>query len=368
MSEASLDSLWLRLLPSPLRSRLAGRRLLQTLIENAGWLVADKIVRLGIGLVVGVWVARYLAPARFGTFNYVQALVALIAALSTMGLPDVIIRDFVRHGERAREIAATAIAIRLGGAVLSIVVAVIAVVVSRPGDGEVLAMTAIVAGSLVPQALDTVDQFYQAQNVVRPLVVQRNAAFLLTAAAKIVAIALGAPLIAFAAIYSLEFVIVALFFIAFAARRGARFGLGQATWAEAQRLTRDAWPLLVRQLGIGVYMRVDQVLLGRLLDDHAVGIYAAAARISEIWYFVPTAVITAFVPRLAARHTESPVDYEAQLVKVMRAVAVVSVVAAASMSFGARLIIGLLYGHAYAAAADVLMIHAWSGVPVGIGW
>ncbi len=367
MSEASLDSLWLRLLPSPVRSRLAGRRLLQTLIENTGWLVADKVVRLGVGLFVGVWVARYLAPARFGTLNYVQALVGLIAALATMGLPDIIVRDFVRHGERGREIAATGIAIRLVGAGLSVLVAAGTVILARPGETEVLVMTVIVAGSLLPQSLDVVDQFYQAQNEVRPIVVLRNGAFLLTAAAKVAAIALGAPLLAFAAVYTLEFVLVAAAFIVYAARHGTSFGLQYATLIEAQRLTRAAWPLLVRQLAIGVYMRVDQVLLGRLLDDHAVGIYAAAARISEIWYFIPLAIMTAVVPRLAAKHAESEEYYRAALRKVMQAIAGLSIVAALVMSLGSRPIIHLLYGKAYAASAQVLAIHAWAGLFVGMG-
>ncbi len=367
MSGALLDSFWLRFLPQPVRSRLAGRRLLQTLIANAGWLVADKLVRLGVGLFVGVWVARYLAPARFGTLNYVQALVALIAALSTMGLPDINVRDFVRHGERAHEIAATSILLRLVGAGLSLLVAIAAILVARPGDSEVLAMTVIVAASLLPQSLDVIDQFYQSQNKVREIVLLRNGAFVLTSVAKVVAIVADAPLIVFAAIYTLEFALVGLAFVVFAARHGNAFRLRHATLIESQRLTAEAWPLLIRQLAIGVYMRVDQILLGRLLDDHAVGIYAAAARISEIWYFVPTAIMTAFVPRLAARHAESPAIYQVELAKVMRVIAAVSVAAAAAMSFGAGPIVAALYGPPYAEAARVLAVHAWSGLPVGIG-
>ena len=366
MSESSLDTLWLRLLPQPLRSRLAGRRLLQTLIENAGWLVADKVVRLGVGLIVGVWVARYLAPSRFGTLNYVQALVGLISALSTMGLPDVNVREFVRHGERAAEIAATSIVLRCAGAALSIAIAVAVVVFERPGASEVLALTVIVGASLLPQSLDVVDQFYQSRNTVRPIVLQRNAAFIATSAFKVIAIVSHAPLIAFAAIYTGEFAMVAVALGVYA-RRGGILDMSRATMIEAQRLMSSSWPLLIRQFAISVYMRLDQVLLGRILDDRAVGVYAAAARISEIWYFIPVAMMTAFVPRLAARHGQSPVDYEAELVKVTRAIVIISAIAAATMSVFAPFIVTHLYGAAYAAAAPVLRIHAWSGLFVGLG-
>ncbi len=366
VSEAPLDTLWMRLLPQPLRSRLAGRRLLQTLVENTAWLMADKIFRLGSGLFVGAWVARYLEPSGFGTLNYAQALIGLVAALSTMGLPDINVRDFVQHVDRAREIAATSIVLRCVGALVSVLVAVAMVVIARPGDGQVLAMTLIVGASLLPQALDVVDQFYQAQNEVRPIVVRRNVAYVLTSALKIAAIVAHAPLIAFAAIYAAEFLFVAIALIAYS-RRDHLIDLSQASLREAHRLMSASWPLLVRQFAIGIYMRLDQVMLGRLIGDHAVGTYAAAARISEIWYFIPVAIMTAVVPRLAAKHAESEAYYQAALRKVMRAVAALSVGTALVMSFGSKQIIGLIYGPAYAAAAPVLAAHAWGGLFVGVG-
>ncbi len=367
MSEASVDSLWLRILPQPVRSRLVGRRLLQTLIENAGWLVADKVVRLGVGLFVGVWVARYLGPAQFGALNYAQAVVMLIAALSTMGLPDIIVRDFVRHPERAREIAATSVVLRVIGALLSMVVAAAIVVIGRPGDGLGLAMVVVIGTALVPQAADVVDQLCQSRNEVRPIVIRRNLAFIACAVAKVVAIVAHAPLMTFAVIFTGEFVLVAVALYAYSRVPGLTFARSDASLIEAQRLLREAWPLLLRLLAIGVYMRVDQVILGRLLDDHAVGIYAAATRISEIWYFIPLAMMTAFVPRLAAQHSRAPVSYENELNKVMRAIAALSALAALTMSVGAPWIIRGLYGPAYAAAAPVLAVHAWSGLFVGLG-
>ena len=367
MSEASIDSLWLRILPQPIRSRLAGRRLLQTLIENTGWLVADKVIRLGVGLLVGVWVARYLGPAQFGALNYAQAVVLLISALGTMGLPDIIVRDFVRHPERAREIAATSIILRVAGALLSILIAAAIVAVGRPGDGLGLAMAVVIGLSLLPQATDVVDQLCQSRNEVRPIVIMRNSAFVACSIAKVVAITAHAPLIVFAVIVTAEFALVGIALYAYSRLPALAFAWSDASIIEGRRLLREAWPLLLRLLAIGVYMRVDQVILGRLLDDHAVGIYAAATRISEIWYFIPLAMMTAFVPRLAEQHSRAPAAYEADLHKVMRAIVALSALAALTMSLGARLIIATLYGPAYAAAAPILAVHAWSGLFVGLG-
>ncbi|MFM6077488.1 MAG: flippase, partial [Dolichospermum sp.] len=49
---------------------------LREIIANTGWLFADRILRMGVGLFVGVWVARYLGVQQFGVFNYATAFVA----------------------------------------------------------------------------------------------------------------------------------------------------------------------------------------------------------------------------------------------------------------------------------------------------
>ena len=53
-----MNSIWIKYLPDFMRTRVAGRQNLQKLIGNTGWLLADRILRIGIGLVVGVWIAR----------------------------------------------------------------------------------------------------------------------------------------------------------------------------------------------------------------------------------------------------------------------------------------------------------------------
>lgn len=59
----------------------------------------------------------------------------------------------------------------------------------------------------------------------------------------------------------------------------------------------QSWYLIISGLMITLYMRLDQVMLGYMFPNKGVlGIYSAAVRIAEMWYFVPMAVITSFRP------------------------------------------------------------------------
>jgi len=45
---------WERFLPLFLRRQFEGRKNLKKITENIGWLFFDKVLRMGMGLVVGV--------------------------------------------------------------------------------------------------------------------------------------------------------------------------------------------------------------------------------------------------------------------------------------------------------------------------
>ncbi len=81
-------------------SKFKSRSGLRAIIANTGWLFADRIVRMGASLVVGVWVARYLGVQQYGLFNYALAFVSLFSPIFTLGLDDVVVRHIVRQSSR----------------------------------------------------------------------------------------------------------------------------------------------------------------------------------------------------------------------------------------------------------------------------
>jgi hypothetical protein len=55
---------------------------LRKILGNMSWLFVDRAVRMGMGLFVGVWIARYLGPAKFGSLNFAVAFVALFGTVA----------------------------------------------------------------------------------------------------------------------------------------------------------------------------------------------------------------------------------------------------------------------------------------------
>ena len=72
--------------------------------DNTSWLLMERIVRMTVSLFVGVYIARYLGPERFGLLSYVNSFVGLFLALATLGIDSIVIRELVKRPGASSEI------------------------------------------------------------------------------------------------------------------------------------------------------------------------------------------------------------------------------------------------------------------------
>lgn len=67
---------------------------------NTSWMMAEQMLRIVAGLLVGIWVARYLGPEQFGLFSYVLAFTAIFGGIAKLGLDGIMVRELVNHPEK----------------------------------------------------------------------------------------------------------------------------------------------------------------------------------------------------------------------------------------------------------------------------
>src|SRR4051812_29342678 len=113
-----------KLIPDALRAKLAGSSSLQSILHNMGWLFFDKFIRLGSGLFVGAWVARYLGPEQFGLLNFSISFAALFGVAATLGLDGIVVRELVRTPSRRDDVLGSAFALKLAGGAVTLLAAV----------------------------------------------------------------------------------------------------------------------------------------------------------------------------------------------------------------------------------------------------
>lgn len=354
-------------LPVLLRSRIEHRLGLVKILDNIGWLFVDKVLRMGVGLLVGVWVARYLGPEKFGILNFAMAFVGLFGTISTLGLQGIMVRDIVKNPEESNVILGTGFVLRVlaGIFVFGLVIGVISYL--RPEDNLTKTIVAILGVVQIFHASQVIKYWFESQVQSKFIVWTENLVFLFIAGFKVSMILIQAPLIAFAWIIFLESVLVSIFsFVVYRIKTGDLFSW-KPSFVKSKRLLKDSWPLILSGLAIAIYMKIDQIMIGQIIGDEEVGIYSAAVRISEIWYFIPMVITASVFPAIIEAKKKSEALYYERLQKLYNLLVWMAIAVALPMTFLSHWVIKFLFGQAYAQAGTVLSIHIWTAVFVFLG-
>lgn len=343
-------------------SHITNRNGLRKILANISWLSGDNILRMGVGLFVGVWVARYLGPEQYGTLNYAIALVALFSAFSKLGLDGIVVRNIVQDPASKDETLGTACALKVVGGLFTFVIAITTVAILRPGDTLILWIVSIIAAGMVWHALDVIEYWFQSKVASKYTVFAKTTAFILFSLAKILLILVQAPLIAFAMVALAEVMVGALGLAIVYRLTGHYITQWKFKLSQAKTLLKDSWPLIISGLAIMVYMRIDQIMLGQMVGDSEVGVYSAALKLSEAWYFIPMVISASVFPAIIKAKQQSEKLYYNRLQKLYNLMTWLAISIAIPMTFLSDHLVRFLFGSEYLGSGVILALHIWAAV------
>ena len=357
--------MWNRLLL--LKAQLLGHAGIRRYGANTAWLMGEKVLRMFMGLFVGIWVARYLGPEQFGLLSYAQSFVFLFTAIATLGLDSIVVRELVKDNSQRNVLLGTAFALKLIGS-LCILPLLWFGVQFTSNDSYTNLLIFIIASGTIFQSFNVIDFYYQSSVLSKYVAFANTITLAISSIIKIVLILNEASLLAFAIVGVFDTVILALGLIYFYWQK-THHSLREWQFDKvvAKRLLSDSWPLIISSVMVSLYMKIDQVMIKEMLDNNAVGQYAAAVRISEAWYFIPMAICNSIFPAIINAKKESEVKYHSRLQKLFSFLAWLGVLVALIITVLGDYIIYLLYGVSYSESSYILKINIWGGVFVGLG-
>jgi len=332
------------------------------IVANISWLFFDKLLRLGLGLIIIIWLARYLGPEQFGLLNFIIALIAVFSVLSTLGLNIIVVRDLVNHPNQLKETLGSAFILKLSAAVVLYVLSIITITLLRPEDNLSRTLVAILGLSLLFQSSEVIKFWFESQVQSKFIVWTENSCLLITAAIKIIMLWQEAPLIAFVYIMLFESALIALALFYTYSKKVMNPINWNATKSRSIALLEDSWPLIISSAAWIIYTRVDQIMIGQMIDDQAVGYYSAAIKLSEVMNFLPLIIVSSIIPTIMKYRETNPSRYTRDFQRIYDLAIGSMLFIALATTLLSSWIIQILFGPAYEQASSVLTIHIWSAI------
>jgi PST family polysaccharide transporter len=133
----------------------------EAMIANAWWLFLDKILRMGVGLVINVQITNYIGTAGNGLFNYAVMFVGMFYPLVTLGMDTIVVRELVNHPENKETILGTDLILRLCGGAFCFVLSPLLLWFLRPGEISLFYMVLLQLSTIFFLAFDVIELYYQ---------------------------------------------------------------------------------------------------------------------------------------------------------------------------------------------------------------
>lgn len=334
--------------------------------RNTSWLFTEKILKLIIGFLINIYIIRYLGPSQFGLLSYAISFVGLFAAFATLGLDNITVRELVISPDKKDEILGSTFFLKIFGAILSILLIwLTTILISETSYNKLLIL--IIAFSTIFQSFNVIDLYFQSKVLSRFTVYVQVSTLFISSTLKFLLVIFNFPLLYFAIVMLVETALIAAGFNVVFKINHQLILKWQFVNSRAKQLLKDSWPLILSGLVIAIYVKIDQVIIKNMMTDKDVGYYAAAVRIAEAWYFIPTAISTSVFPAIINAKKISEKLYLSRLQKLYDILAWVAICISIPITIFSKDIIKFLLGPDFIQSASVLTIYIWAGVAVFLG-
>lgn len=340
---------------------------LKQIFGNSMWPIGEKIVTMLIGVIVTGITARYLGTENYGTVNYIISIVMLFTTFSTLGMETISVKDLTNNREKENIIIGTSFTIRVIGGILLIVLSQFTIGILSGWNKEFQILGIIIGSSMLFKSFEVIEYYIQSLMQMKISAITRFISTIIVALYKLIVVYLDLGKIGFMFSYLIDAIIVGILLYAWMKKKN----VGKLKFSKkyAIEILKQCWYLAVSGMMTTIYMRMDQVMIGSMLESKSEnGIYSAAVRIAEMWYFVPMAVITSFQPIImkAKKNDNEKQFFETQQ-KLYDIISIISLIFIIMISIFGKLIVRILYGEDYIEAASILLISVWAGLFATLG-
>ncbi|HAS3560820.1 TPA: flippase [Vibrio cholerae] len=334
------------------------------------WIVVEKLLKLVVGVVLSGLIARHLGPDEFGRLNYLISLLVIFIALTTVGLNRIVVREAASEVSNDPSylggLIGSALTIRYIGGIIVFSGVIVSIWLTDQID---IVCYVLVLTALFFTPIDVLEQVLQGRGAFKVTSLARLLSFIISSIFRVYCVYLELPIIYFIALVLLEYLLSAIFICYIYYHKSKNWQPKKAiNLSKVSSLFKESWPEMFAGLGAIMFMKSDMIMLYWLSDSVEAGVYAAASRISESWYFLPMAIVTATFPVLVKERDGGNIRSYMNLLKTTTCLLFyASIMVAIVVTCLGSNVIELIYGSEYLLSGKVLLVHTWAGVFFSLG-
>lgn len=327
-------------------------------VRNAGYLIVGKVVQMLFGLIVGLLTARYLGPSNYGLINYANAYIGFFAALCTLGINNVLVKEFVDHPGEEGKVIGTTLGLRAVSSILCSVAIIAISSILDAGEPTTILIVALSSVGMVFHIVETFNYWFQSRLESKVTAFSTLIAYLVSTAYKIYLLATGKPVTYFAITTSLDYLCLGiLLYVQYRKHKGGKLCF---SWQYGKQLFAKSCHFILSGMMISIYGQTDKLMLKQMIGESEIGYYATAVSLCGMWCFILSAIIDSVYPSIMEADKAGDEQlFKKRNVQLYAIVFYMSTAVSLGFTVLAKPIIYIMYGENYLPAVNPLRIITW---------
>ncbi len=330
--------------------------------RNTGALTLSSAVEKLLGFLFILYFARHYSVADLGKFAVVIAMVTAFHALSSMGLPELLVREISKERAKVDLYLFNSLGVLLlSGVIGASVMAAVVWALSYPADTS--RMLYIATLYLIPASFTAVIwSVFRAYERMELQAAASMGAAAFRVIASVILLAMGRDIVVLAVIIVLARVLASLISLILLARLrlSLHFRFDPSFCLDMVRASRHFYLIGVVVI---LFASAGPLLLSKLASERDVGLYNAADRLVQMLLLVGLAYGTSLYPAFSRGYQASASAFQRLARKALQYAWVLPLPIVVGTTVLADQIIVLIYGQHFVASAIALQILIWALIP-----
>lgn len=327
-------------------------------LKNIIWLLSDIFIKIFLSLGVSILTAKYMGVEVFGLYSYLLSIFSIFILVSALGMNGVVVKELVDNIDKGLVLGSSLFLQRIGVVFSSIALIFWMIFFNNNVDEDFLLIFLLIFPTLILQSSNIFKYWFEYKVQSKYIVISQVSSIFLGSVFKVLIIYFN-----FSYLYILFVTVIEQFFMIFLLKRfflldnknmEFKINLGYCKY-----LLSKSWPLIISGLSFVLYMRIDQIMIGEMIDMKAVGLFSAVVRLVELSYFIPTILVSTFFSMLVEISNKNQNEYNRRMQLLYDFVVVVGFFIFILTSMFSEYIIKFTFGSEYYGAADQLKIYSF---------
>ncbi|CAH7394939.1 membrane hypothetical protein [Vibrio chagasii] len=328
-------------------------------LKNMSWLALEKIIKLFSMFLTSIVISRALGASDFGLYNFIISITLIINPLIMFGFDEYCFQKFVtsksiRFNEK---LINTCVSLRI---IFALIVLILIIALSLTTKVEYMPLLVIAVSHFSFSAL-SIFQIYNNAKLKSDVNARVNLLLMVTMVIiRCLFYYFDFDLTAFLIIYAIELSLSGVLLLKTYPNR-LRLKID---FLFIMKLSKKLIPLAVSSLAVVVYYKIDQMMLGIMVNFESVGIYAVQAQIVLAINLILQILINGTYP---AWFVNGELKQKI-LIGTYKLAVWFSLFSIFFAYFYSEIIISFVWGEEYSSASDILIITLFGTLFSGLGY